>query len=152
MLRPHKNAYRRIATVALVGLILRSLVAPGLMLVDGSDGFGGLSLVLCPGQNLGLNFDLLAGGEVHHKHHHVVVSQDPSQLHPDRDQNPGLHAESIDTGCALWVASASGAPLAAYKLSFSGLAQTAHSIPRTVVRVRSALQRNNQPRAPPIIT
>ena len=129
MLHRHKNAYRRIATVALVGLILRSLVAPGLMVVDDSDGFGGFSLVLCPGQNPGVNFALLAGSENHHNHHHVAVSQDLSQLHSDLDQNVGLHAESLDTGCALWAASANSATLAAYTPSFSELTQTGHSTP-----------------------
>ncbi len=152
MTRHRKDAYRRIATVALVGLVLRSLVAPGLMVVDGADGFGGLSLVLCPGQNPGLNFDLLASSDDHHKHHHGGGRFDSDQLQSDPERYIGVHAESLDAGCALWVASASGTALAVYKLPINGTLQSEQPITHSVVCVRSTLHSNRQPRAPPIVT
>ena len=152
MFRCHKNTYRRIAKVALIGLVLRSLVAPGLMVVDGADGSGGLSLVLCPGQNPGLNFALLTGGADHHNHHHGSAPQDPTELDAAVNQDIGVHAESLDAACALWVASASSAALAAYTPSISEFAKSEQSIPHAVAHVRSTLRRSRQSRAPPIIT
>ena len=145
----HLKACRRIAALAVLGLILRSLVAPGLMVVDGADGFGGLALVLCPGQNPGLNFELLSASESDH-HHRGAVAENSLQMHSDLAHSTGLHAESLDAGCAAWVAS--GAALPATKPLASTLALTLRPPSYQAQRARPPHQRNHHPRAPPIVT
>jgi len=144
------TAYSRTCAIVALGLILRSFVAPGLMLVDGADGYGGLALVLCPAQNPSLNFDRLAGGDSHHHHHDGAET--PAGLTLDTSESPGMHAESLDVGCVLWAGSASGSALIVRGSSLVVIPPTENSIPLVNVFTGIFVANSFQPRAPPLIT
>lgn len=87
----------------LVGLMLRSLIASGLM-ITGGDGLADFSLVICPTQNRSLNFEILRDGNVAHRHHgHGPHSGNLRSENSETDSN--VHAESLDPACLAWVGS-----------------------------------------------
>jgi hypothetical protein len=103
--RQSKWASRACLLIALA-LVVRSLVAPGFMVIaDGKTTFG-LSVVLCPAQNRGLDLEKLLGGEANadhgsHFHHSAAEPTHDSTTHT------GTDASALDRTCLLWSGSAS---------------------------------------------
>jgi hypothetical protein len=151
MMIRRNNAQRPLCVIAVLGLFLRSLVAPGLMLVDGAKGFGGLALVLCPTQNRGLSLESLSSDDTGHHHRHHVFVDNTQSSHPEPAKSTGVHAESLESGCALWAGSAT-APLRTASPFFAVAFATSHQhdlgfdavVPRQVPG-------GTQPRAPPTV-
>lgn len=94
----------QIIFVVLLGLTLRSLIASGLMLIEGGE-FGGFSLAICPTQNRAIDFDILqdrgANGHHHHEHKSQSLDTDPSNSEPGSH----VHAQSADPTCLIWLGS-----------------------------------------------
>ncbi len=143
------NAYRLVYGAAALCLVVRSLVAPGLMVVGGSEGVTSLALVLCPNQNQALDFDRLSSGGGRH-HHHRLSTPDDKQQNSDAAPDAGMHLASLDTGCGLWSASATAvSPIAPQELigAIFGSRQPRFAVERVV---QSLLTHTAQPRAPPL--
>ena len=98
-MRPSRKLNSSILVAVLLGVVVRSLVASGLMVVTG-DGLTDVSLVICPTQNPSLNVGIFSDSHEHGHGAHLAQS-DP--------ENPevisGLHAKVLDNTCFLWVSS-----------------------------------------------
>jgi len=136
-----------IAFVALAGLILRSLVAPGLMVTSGSD-FGDFSLVICPAQNRVINFEVLADHGVVHRHY-------GHGTHPDKLESSisetaaNVHAESLDPACLVWLGSGADRLRVAAIFHPASTALVDASISRTRHLVTVQMFNFPDPRGPP---
>ncbi|MCZ6658399.1 MAG: hypothetical protein O7C67_13985, partial [Gammaproteobacteria bacterium] len=100
MRRKNLNADQWLYTTAAFCLVVRSLVAPGLMVVGGAEGFASLSLVLCPSQNTSLDFDQLSSIVRHYRH--GLQSHHEHQRNTDAALDAGVHLVSLDSSCGLW--------------------------------------------------
>ena len=97
-----KKNRAKIGIFLLAGILLRSLVASGLMLVASADGF---SLILCPTQNPTLATGVLTDGGYndHHHHHHAAATTNSDEL--TTDDGATFNAESLDSTCTVWAGS-----------------------------------------------
>ncbi len=155
MLQRYLYAYRPLYIIAALCLVLRSLVAPGLMVVGGAEGFVSLTLVLCPAQNRNLDFDRLANGDNHHlQHYHDYrpPTEDAQPLHSEPVQGSGVHAESLDVGCVLWAGSATAPPRTVSWGFIAAIAGPDQPGFRSERYFPTSIERATEPRAPPIFS
>ncbi|MDA0823830.1 MAG: hypothetical protein O3C28_15630 [Proteobacteria bacterium] len=101
-----RRSHKAMSILALGCLVLRSLVAPGFMLVADPVATGNLALVLCPAQNRNINFQRLSSGDARHDHAHHGAEHGESSSRSTHDHGGPLHTESLDSSCGLWSGSA----------------------------------------------
>lgn len=139
----------KIGICLLAGILFRSFIAPGLMLSAGADGF---SLILCPGQNPALATSTLATGSHEEQRHHHHVAATPDSLEPSPDAPRALHAESLDSICAVWANSSVSA--SKFPLRRGELTVSIRTIPEFHFEpVRTAKRHHSRTaRAPPLVS
>jgi hypothetical protein len=136
--------------LALGCLLLRSLVAPGLMLVADPFATGNLVLVLCPAQNSSIDFERFSVGDSRVDLAHHGAEHGERTRRPAHDHNGPLHAESLDSSCGLWSGSATASILTgSLNLVSLGVLDSKISTPQ---RYLSSFRFSpSQPRAPPFV-
>jgi len=106
MSRFERRSRTAMSILALGCVVLRSLVAPGLMLVADPAATGNFVLVLCPAQNRNINFQRLSSGDARHGHAHHGAEHGESSSRSTHDHGGTFHTESLDSSCGLWSGSA----------------------------------------------
>ncbi|MFT4560966.1 MAG: hypothetical protein ACI9BW_000704 [Gammaproteobacteria bacterium] len=150
MSRFKRRSFNAMSLLALSCLLLRSLVAPGLMLVSDSTVAGNLILVLCPAQNRSIDFERLSPRDARNDHAKHIGQEGESPARSAHDHDGSLHAESLDTGCGLWSGSAA-ASLVPEPLNTISFAVVDSWIPTPPVYFSTSRLSPSQPRAPPIV-
>ncbi len=136
---------RYIAAFLAMAFVLRSLVAPGFMLVAAEHGSGTSlpSIVLCPTQNPDIPLDKWNAGSSHqHHHNHDEYSSNdqPSET---------VHVEGLNTDCALWAATADLVELDSFNHPFDNIKIPENDEIPGILLLPQKLNFKRAPRAPP---
>ncbi|MFT4584985.1 MAG: hypothetical protein ACI915_005614 [Gammaproteobacteria bacterium] len=145
-----RPAFNAMSFLALSCLLLRSLVAPGWMLVADPGASGNLMLVLCPAQNRDIDLEHLAERGAPDNHSHNAAKDDDSSSRSTHDHDGPLHAESLDSSCGLWSGSATANVLTA-AVGFVSFGILDSRILTARLYFSSLKYSPSQPRAPPIV-